>query len=126
MINNIQLFFMIFLVVLFVYEFLIFRKYKIKKSKKNKVAQQPTEIKILTNYYGLDISKLNYNRLLNFVAVVSSLDIAIIVTISGMFENGIIQILLALLLVVPIIFLSYYFVNLYYKLKMRKGGSKNE
>lgn len=121
----IQLFMMIFIVVLLIYELFLFRGYRSKKGKK--VTEKiPMEVKILESFFKLDIHKLDYERLLHIVAIVSSIDIAIIVTIAGLFENGLIQILIALLLVIPIIFLSYYLIACYYRRKVSEGGKKDE
>lgn len=129
MLIHIQLFLIVFIVVLFIYEFVLLRRYKIKKKRKNKKSNNndyPMEVKILRDFYKLDIEKLNYNRLLHFIAVVSSIDIALIVMIAGIFDSGIIQILVAFILVLPIIFLSYYLINLYYKCKLKKRRKKDE
>lgn len=123
MIIQIQLFFVIFVVIFFVYEFILLRDYKMKrkrKKKKSKNKDYPMEIKILRDFYHLDIKQLNYNHLLHFVAVVSSLDIAFIVSIAGLFQIGFIQILVAFILVLPVIFLSYYLINLYYRYRLKR------
>lgn len=117
---QIQLFFMIFVVVFLIYEFVLLKKYKNKKKKKKKAKGYPIEVKILKDFYHLDVTRVNYNRLLHFIAVVSSLDIAIIVTIAGLFESGIIQILIAFVLVLPVIFSSYYLIHLYYQYGLKK------
>ena len=117
---QIQLFFMIFVVVFLIYEFVLLKKYKNKKKKKKKAKGYPIEVKILKDFYHLDVTRVNYNRLLHFIAVVSSLDIAIIVTIAGLFESGIIQILIAFVLVLPVIFSSYYLIHLYYQYRLKK------
>lgn len=128
---QIQLFFMVFVVVLLVYEFILLREYKNKKTRKRKkkrkkTKEYPMEVKILKDFYHLDITQLNYNRLLHFIAIVSSLDIAIIVTIAGLFKSGIIQILIAFILVLPVIFSSYYLIYLYYQYKLKKRRKKDE
>lgn len=111
---------MIFVVVFLIYEFVLLKKYKNKKKKKKKAKGYPIEVKILKDFYHLDVTRVNYNRLLHFIAVVSSLDIAIIVTIAGLFESGIIQILIAFVLVLPVIFSSYYLIHLYYQYRLKK------
>lgn len=109
------LFILIFLIVFLVYEFLILRKYR--KNNKKKKDKYPMEVLLLINLYKLDIKKVNYNKLLHFIAFVSSLDIAVIVSIMSIVDMGIIQIIIALIIVIPIILGSYYMIYLYYKKK---------
>lgn len=123
---------MTFFVVFIIYEFIFSRDYrnniKLRKNTKKQVKQRKksVEIRLLESYYKVEIEKLSYTRLLNAVALVSSLDIAIIVTASCISKIGIIQILIALILVVPIIYSSYYLLAKYYKHKIRKKEAKNQ
>ena len=116
-----KLFIMIFIIVLLIYE-LIFNKYKENKKKKRKKLKNayPLEVLIMSSFYKIDIDKVNYNKFLNVLASVSSFDIALIVSIVSLVDNGILEILLALVLVLPIIFLSYYIVSLFYRKKESK------
>lgn len=123
---------MTFFVIFIIYEFIFSRDYrngiKLKKNAKKQVKQRkkPVEIRLLESYYKVEIDKLSYTRLLNAVALVSSLDIAIIVTVACISKIGLIQILIALILVVPIIYSSYYLLAKYYKRKIRKKEAKNQ
>lgn len=120
---QVQLFIMVFIVIFLVYEFILLKDYKDKKKKKKKKSKDkgyPMEVRILRDFYHLDVKQLNYNNLLHFVAVVSSLDIAFIVSIAGLFRIGLIQILVAFILVLPVIFFSYYLINLYYRCKLKR------
>ena len=117
-----KLFIMIFIIVLLIYE-LIFNKYKTRKNNKKKKKLKnayPLEVLIMSSFYKIDIDKVNYNKFLNVLASVSSFDIALIVSIVSLVDNGILEILLALVLVLPIIFLSYYIVSLFYRKKESK------
>ena len=122
MLEFIKLFFIIFILVLLIYE-LIFNKYKTRKNNKKKKKLKnnyPLEVLIMSSFYKIDIDKVNYNKFLNILAYVSSFDIALIVSIVSVVDNGILEILLALVLVLPIIFLSYYIVSLFYRKKESK------
>ena len=61
------------------------------------------------------MKKVNYNQLLQIVALTSSIDITIIVTIIAAFDNYLLSLALCLALSVPIIILSYWFVFKFYK-----------
>ncbi len=108
MIKYIELFILIFIIVFIIYK-LILRKFIKTKNK------YPMEIVLLMNIYKLDIKKVNYKKLLNTVAIVSSIDIALIVSVAGIFREGYLQLILSLCLIIPILLFSYYLISIYYK-----------
>ena len=116
----IELFIVIFILVLLLYELIVFRKYKSKKKSRRKKKEYPMELLILKNFYKVEVEKLSFNKMLHVLAVVSSFDIALIVSIVGLIDNGILQIILAMILVLPIIFSSYYLVSLFCKIKIKE------
>lgn len=111
----------------FVFMFIIYEIFIVAKAKKNvrnkKNNKEPIEIKYLVSKYHLDLKKVNYNQLLQIIALVSSLDISIIVTISLFFEGYLIQLLVALVLAIVVILVSYHFVGYFYK---KKGMIRND
>lgn len=117
------LFLISFFIILIGYELFIvlpMKKYRKRKSLKKKVRKEkddPVEIRFLVYKYGLDLSKVNYNRLLQVVCFTSSLDMAIIVSIIIIVDGYLYQLLLALVLVIPIVFISYGLVAWFYKKK---------
>lgn len=99
------------------------KKYrKNKKNKKGKEKKELAEIRFLVTKYKLDLNKVNYNKLLLIVSLVSSFDITLIVTIINLFDNYFASFVLACVLVLPIIMISYWLV---YKFYERKGMIKN-
>lgn len=112
------LFLMSFVVVHLVYQIFIIRKAKRRNSTK-----RPVEVTYLINKYHLDIKRIDYKKLLQCVSIVSSLDISLLVSIVLIFNNFIYQLLLIVLLVVPVILISYHVVGVYY---VRKGLIINE
>ena len=72
--------------------------------------------------YKLDLDKVNYNKLLLVVSLVSSFDITLIVTIITLFDSYLVSFLLAAVLVLPIVMISYWLV---YKFYEKKGMIKN-
>lgn len=116
--REIILFILCFIVVLTSYElFLVkpMKKYRTNKGKRKKQKKELVEIRYLVYKYGLDLKKVNYNQLLQIVALTSSIDITIIVTIIAAFDNYLLSLALCLVLSVPIIILSYWFVFKFYK-----------
>ena len=112
--QELVLFIMSFIAILFAYELLIVNRAK-KHEKKKKDNKEPIEVKFLVTKYKFNLKKLDYHKLLHVCAFVSSFDMALIVTLSMLFENGLIQMLVVLLLVVSVILISYHIVYLVYK-----------
>ena len=116
------LFVISFIVVFILYQVFVIRKAKRKKNSK-KEAKEPFEVTYLVSKYNLDINKVNYNRLLTVVALVSSFDIALVVFIITLFDNFLLEIVVGFISTLIIIFVSYHLVYLVYK---KKGMIKNE
>ena len=117
MIEELVLFLLCFFLVLLVYEIFIVRKAKKKKDKR------PMEVKYLITRYHLNMRKVDYPQLLQIVALVSSFDIAFIVSVVMFVDNYLWQILSVLILVLPVIFVSYHFVGSFYR---KRGMTKDE
>ena len=114
--QDIILFIMTFIFILIIYEILVVSSAK-KNHKKNKVNKQPMEVKLLMTKYKFDLEKIRYYRLLHVCAIVSSFDMALIVTLAMLFDSYLLQLLMVLVLVIPVILISYHFVYLIYKKK---------
>ena len=110
--REIILFIMTYLFVFVIYQLFIVKKAKRKNSKK-----RPMEITYLVTRYKLNLKRIDYKKLLLIVSLVSSLDISVIVSIALLFKSYFIKLLAALILVIPVILISYHFVGIYYKKK---------
>lgn len=101
--------------------FIIYQIFFISPFKRNKKLKgnnkEILEIRYLISKYRFNIKKVNYNQLLQIVAIVSSFDISLIVTIEMLFVNGLFQILIVVILVLPIFIISYSLVAKFYKKK---------
>lgn len=127
--KEIILFIACFIVVFICYQvFFILPMKKYGKNKKNgkkkkiKEKKELAEIRFLVTKYKLDLDKVNYNKLLLVVSLVSSFDITLIVTIITLFDSYLVSFLLAAVLVLPIVMISYWLV---YKFYEKKGMIKN-
>lgn len=127
--KEIILFIACFILVFICYQvFFVFPMKKYRKNKKNgkkkniKEKKELAEIRFLVTKYKLDLDKVNYNKLLLVVSLVSSFDITLIVTIITLFDSYFLSFLLACVLVLPIILFSYWLV---YKFYEKKGMIKN-
>ncbi len=127
--KEIILFIACFIVVFICYQvFFILPMKKYRKNKKNgkkkkiKEKKELAEVRFLVTKYKLDLDKVNYNKLLLVVSLVSSFDITLIVTIITLFDSYLVSFLLAAVLVLPIVMISYWLV---YKFYEKKGMIKN-
>ena len=91
--------------------------------KDSNFSKHPMEINYLINIYKLDIKKVNYNQLLQIITIVSSFDIAFVVSLINITDNFILEVLIGFVGTLGIIFFSYYLVYLFYK---KKGMIKND
>ncbi len=118
------LFILSFIFVLIIYEVFIITPAKRRKKKpgRKKKDKEVLEVLYLTKRYRLDLEKVNYNQLLQIIAITSSLDISIICSLIMLFDNFIIRILVGGVSIVLVLLISYHIVYLFYK---KKGMIKN-
>lgn len=124
-----QIFYFIICYILTLLLYLIFvilpRLRYLKKKKNNKVKKErkePVEVRYLVTRYRLNLDKVDYKKLLMIISLVSSLDISIAVSVSLLVDAYFLQLTVAFLLLVPLIFISYHFIYKYY---LKKGMIKN-
>lgn len=113
--ENIILSVLSFILVLIIYEIFI-----VNKAKKNR-EKLPVEIKYIIKKYKIDLDKINYNQLLQVMALVSSFDIALIAFVMSLIPNFGMELLIGLLLFVPVIFVSFSFIGKRYGKKMKEN-----
>ena len=107
----------------FIFVFLLYQLFVIRRAKRKKKKKHPIEISYLVYRYHLDLEKVEYNRLLQIVALVSSFDIAVIGSVVMNFSNFFLVIVVGFILTLIFILSSYHIVYLFYK---KKGMIKNE
>ena len=94
-----------------------------RKPKKVREEQEdikiPTEVEILIAKYHIDLSKINYKKLLKIVGWMCSIDIGLIIWIISFAptDNIYIKLLIGGVLTIPVILLSYGIVGNYFKKK---------
>lgn len=124
--EEIVLFIMSFIFMFIIYQIFIVKPAKKrahdKKKKKDKDRKELVEIKYLVKRYRLDLDKVSYNQLLQIVALVSSFDISLVVSVIMLLDNFIMEIVIGFFATLLIIMISYHLVYLFYK---KKGMIKN-
>lgn len=104
-------------ILTFLFIFIIYELFLIRRNKKNKTKKQPAEIQYLVNRYHLNLKKVNYKRLLNIVSFVSALDISIVVTVISLLDNVYLQLAIGFVSIVTVILISYSIVGKIYQKK---------
>lgn len=118
------LFILCFIFVFIIYQVFIIipvkrnKNKKIKKKKGNK-EKEIYEVKYLQAKYKFDLNKVNYNKLLNICCFTSSFDIALIVSFMELIDNFFLKLIATMVFSVATILVSYRFVYLYLRRKMK-------
>lgn len=107
----------------FIFVFLLYQLFIVRRAKRIKKSKEPFEVTYLVSKYKLDLKKVNYNRLLRVISIVSSFDIALVVSIIMLFDNFILEVIVGFISTLVLIFGSYHLVYLGYK---KKGMIKDE
>ena len=111
------LFVLTFIFVLMIYEIFIVSKTKKRKAKGKDNGKEPMEVMYLIKRYNLNLNKINYNQLLQIISIVSSFDIAIVVSLIMLPDSFILSIILGFISCIGSILFSYHLVYLFYKKK---------
>jgi len=115
------LFLLSFVLIYVIYQLVMVRR--AKKNYKKKDKRYPIEVLYLVNKYNLDLEKINYNKLLQVIALTSSFDIAISVSLIVNLKNFFLEVIGGFIFVLLIIVVSYHCIYMMYK---RKGMIKDE
>ena len=113
--QELLLFIMTFISVYIVYQLFVVLKSKKNIGKKN--YKEPFEVLYLRKKYGINMKKVNFNKLLQLVALVSSFDIALTVSLIANIKSILIQLILGFVIIIVLILVSYHIIYLIYKRK---------
>lgn len=126
-VSDIIIFVIIFLLVFVIYNFAVINKEKKRLEKMKKKNQRvdeatyPAEVMYLVKRYQLDLKKVNYFSLLREISLVCSFDLSLIAYLATQVNGTIWQILIAAILCIPVIYISF---MLYGKRLQKKGLTK--
>lgn len=115
--ENIFLFIIFFVTIYVIYYFLYVRK-QLRYDKK-KVS---SDLRILEVYYKVNTKKIGYQKVLRILNFVNSLMLTILMMIIINLDKFIYKFLVALVLMIPLIWVTYYFLAKY--LKYLEGKSE--
>lgn len=96
-------------------------KTKKKNSKRVKMLKRPVEVEYLVKQYKIDLKKINYKKLLHTIGVVISLEIALIITIIGNIKEFYLQLGIAFIIMIPLVFITFKIIAKIYKKEEKKN-----
>lgn len=110
----------------FIFMFIVYQIFIVgpaKNNKKKKKDKEPIEVIYLVSRYKLNLKKINYNQLLQIIALTSSFDIALIGSLIMLVDNFFFRLIIGIVSIIGVIVISYHLVYLFYK---KKGMISNE
>ena len=117
--------FVSFFVVVYVLYYFLAIKSRIKVVSKKKVPKKKnnelSEVLLLQKYYGIDTEKIGMIKVYRTINFVNALMIAILVMITIPFKDVTIKIIILVVLMIPSIWVTYYFLAKYLKKIERKS-----
>ena len=108
--------FVIFFVLLYIMYYLLFVRKKLQYDSKN----VSPDLRIFIGYYGIDIEKIGFQRVLRIMNFVNPLMLALMMMIVFNVHNTILKIIILLVLMIPIMWVTYYIVAIYLRHLERK------
>lgn len=113
---------------IFLVIYIFYLIFGVLKKKKFNVDKIPVELRFLIKKYHLDMSKINYRSIMNMIGLASSFVISFTATfIFKYIKNELLMILIGGLMIIPLIFITFNFIGLYYRKKgcVTNGNKKN-
>lgn len=101
----------------------VIRSVRVKDNKKKKEKKLIGELILLRNYYGVDIEKVGIIKVMRTLSFVNPLILSIMATIVFPLKQGWLRILVLVLIILPVIWVSYYLLMLYFKKIERKNDN---
>ena len=108
--------FIIFFILLYIAYYLMFVRKKLEYDNK-KVSP---DLRIFIGYYGIDIEKIGYQKVLRIMNFINALMLSIMMMIVFNIHNTIYKILILLVLMIPIMWVTYYITAIYLRHLERK------
>ena len=102
----------------------VIRSVRVKDNKKKKKDKKLIgELILLRNYYGVDIEKVGIIKVMRTLSFVNPLILSLMATIVFPLKQGWLRILVLVLIILPVIWVSYYLLMLYFKKIERKNDN---
>lgn len=110
-----------FIIIYFLYYFLVVSgQIRVTKGKSKKQKNLPSEILLLRDYYKVDIDKIGLIRVLRIINFINALILSLLVLVVVGIDKIYIKFIILLVLLLPTIWFTYYFLAKYLKHLERK------
>ena len=102
-------------IAIFIIIYLYYMFFIVIKNKKNNLKNMPVEAKFIIYRHHLKLDQEEYNKLLMIISLVSSFDIAFVITFIYHFIRNVYAVLgLCVLMLLPLIFISFDIIGKYF------------
>ena len=105
--------YIIYFVVFFTIIYLLYFFAYVWKSKKYNYSKLPSDIRILEGYYKINIKKIGYQKVLRIMNFVNALMLSLMMLLVMNLDKFIYKFLVILVLMIPCIWVVYYFLAKY-------------
>ena len=105
--------YLIWFVVFFVLIFLMYYFIYLFKVKNYSAKRVPSDIKILEGYYKINVKKIGYKKVLRIMNFVNALMLSLLMMLVFNLDKFIYKFLVILVLMIPCIWVTYYFLAKY-------------
>ena len=108
--------FVLFFIIIYLFYYFLYRRKKLVYDKKT----LSPDIKILEGYYKVNVKKIGYQKVLRILNFVNALMLSCIMMIVMNIDKVLYKLLIIIILIVPFIWVTYYFLAKYLKHLERK------
>lgn len=105
------IFFVLFFIIIYALYYMLFVRKQTTFNKDNVFS----DLKILMNYYKIDVEKIGYQKVLRILCFINSLMLSLMVLMVINIEKTTFKLLILLILMIPSIWVVYYFLAKYLK-----------
>ena len=111
------IYFSVFFVIIYAFYYAAFVRKKLKYDPNNAAA----DIRILVGYYKVDVDKIGYQKVLHILNLVNAIMLALLMLVVFKVNSILQKTLIIVILMVPSIWVTYYFLAKYLKYLERKS-----
>ena len=109
--------FIVFFILLSIMYYLLFVRKRLEYDKKN----ISPDLRIFIEYYGIDVEKIGYQKVLRIMNVVNPLMLALMMMVVFNVHKAVYKILILLVLMIPVMWVTYYITAIYLRHLERKS-----
>lgn len=111
-------------IITFIFVYLVYIIFVIKRKKGIERLPNSTEIRFLTQKFNLDKNKINIKEMGYVIGLANAFIITTTITIVLTLDNFVLMLIVGFLILIPLIFIIYIIIGKYYQKKLNKNGKK--